>query len=127
MAKTIQIEKHNLILISVVAVLFITVIILLFTIFKSKGTVTSSKDVSILDTVIKYQNLLIDEKNLRLSEKDSTISFQFDIIRSKDSLIQISLSNEKKHIQNYNQIPTAVRNINSKDALRGEVRGFTGH
>lgn len=122
---TIQVDKHKLILISVIAVLVITVIILLFTVFKPKGKTSDAYEgqVSALDSVIKYKDLLIQEKNLRISEKDSSIAYQFEIIKFKDSLLQINLSNEKRHVSNYNQVPASVRNL-SKDALRNEVRSF---
>lgn len=124
-AKTIQIEKHKLILISVVAVLFITVIILLITIFKPKGKTPDDYEarISLLDSVNKYKDLIIDEKNGQLLKKDTAIAMQFDIIKYKDSLLQINLSNEKKHIIYYNQVPAAVRNLD-KEQLRREVTGF---
>ena len=105
--------------------LLIIVAILLVTIFKSKGRTPDDYEgkISALDSVIKYKDLLIQEKNLRLSEKDSSIAIQFEIIRSKDSILQINSSNEKRHVNSYNQIPGAVRNL-GKEQLRREVAGF---
>lgn len=121
----IQVDKHKLIMGAVIFVLLLTVAILIVTIFKPKGKTPDEYEgrISALDSVIKYKDLLIQEKNLRLSEKDSSIAIQFEIIRSKDSLLQINLSNEKRHVNTYNQIPAAVRNL-GKDALRREVTGF---
>ena len=122
---TIQIDKHKLFMGIAIFVLLVTVTILLFTVFKSKGKTPDAYEgqISALDSVLKYKDLLIEEKQIRISEKDSSIAYQFEVIKFKDSILQINFSNEKRHINTYNQVPAAVRNL-SKDALRREVANF---
>lgn len=121
----INITKEKLILWIVLLALLTSVIILLFTVFSSKSVkdIQYKKEISALDSVIKYKDVLIKEKEIRLLEKDSAITEAWSIIKYKDSLIEISISNEKKHTNNYRQVPTTVRNLD-KDALRRAVREF---